>query len=266
MYIIYEVDLMEIKKEQALMTACKLGRNILESGGEIYRVEETINYFLEAYGIFDAQIFAIPATIIVTVEDDGKPLTQVERVKGSTQNFDKLAKFNDLSRRACKNKPDFDEVMKEIEQIRAEEPYSFFDSLMAFGFTAFFFCLFWKGDFRDAMVAFVCGLSTKFCLDFMSRGKTNVFFSNAVSSAVIAYIAIFCVDMGLAVHYDKIIIGAIMSLVPGVAITNIMRDIIAGDVITGTTKLAEVLLIGLAIAVGIALSMTSVMFLKGGLL
>ena len=62
-----------------------------------------------------------------------------------------------------------------------------------------------------------------------------------------------------------IIIGAIMSLVPGVAITNIMRDIIAGDVITGTTKLAEVLLIALAIAVGIALAMSTVIFFGGGL-
>ncbi|MBR6518135.1 MAG: threonine/serine exporter family protein, partial [Oscillospiraceae bacterium] len=149
--------------------------------------------------------------------------------------------------------------------IRKEKPYSFFTSLMAYGFTAFFFCLFWKGDLRDSAVAFVCGLSTKYCLEFMSKGKSNIFFSNAVSSAVIAYIAIICVNLGIAHHYDKIIIGAIMSLVPGVAITNIMRDIIAGDVITGTTKLAEVLLTALAIAVGIALAMSSVMMFGGGL-
>ena len=257
---------MSATNERVLKAACKLGRNILENGGEIYRVEETINFFLEAYGINVAQIFAIPATIIVTMEEEGeRPLTIVERVKGSSINLDKLSKFNDLSRRACKNKPSIESVLKEIEDIRSEKPYSFFTSLMAFGFTAFFFCLFWKGDLRDSLVAFVCGLSTKYCLDFMSKGKTNIFFSNAVSSAVIAYIAILCVNLGLAHHYDKIIIGAIMSLVPGVAITNIMRDIIAGDVITGTTKLAEVLLIALAIAVGIALAMSSVIFLGGGL-
>ena len=256
---------MSATKERVLKAACKLGRNILENGGEIYRVEETINYFLEAYGIFDAQIFAIPATIIVTIDEEEKPITQVERVKGSSINLDKLSKFNDLSRRACANTPSIESVLGEIEKIRSEKPYSFFTSLMAFGFTAFFFCLFWKGDLRDSLVAFICGLSTKYCLEYMSKGKTNIFFSNAVASAVIAYIAIICVNMGIAHHYDKIIIGAIMSLVPGVAITNIMRDIIAGDVITGTTKLAEVLLIALAIAVGIALAMSSVMFFGGGL-
>jgi len=256
---------MSATKERVLKAACRLGRNILENGGEIYRVEETINYFLEAYGIVGAQIFAIPATIIVTIDEDEKPITQVERVKGSSLNLDKLSKFNDLSRRACKNTPSIESVLEEIEQIRSEQPYSFFVSLMAYGFTAFFFCLFWKGDLRDSLVAFVCGLSTKYCLEFMAKSKTNIFFSNALSSMVIAYIAIFCVNLGLAHHYDKIIIGAIMSLVPGVAITNIMRDIIAGDVITGTTKLAEVLLIALAIAVGIALAMSTVIFLGGGL-
>lgn len=256
---------MSATKERVLKAACKLGRNILENGGEIYRVEETINFFLEAYGIYNAQIFAIPATIIVTIDEDEKPITQVERVKGSSINLDKLSKFNDLSRRACTNTPSIESVLDEIEQIRREKPYSFFTSLMAYGFTAFFFCLFWKGDLRDSLVAFVCGLSTKYCLEFMSKSKTNIFFSNALSSMVIAYIAILCVNLGLAHHYDKIIIGAIMSLVPGVAITNIMRDIIAGDIITGTTKLAEVLLIALAIAVGIALAMSSVIFLGGGL-
>ena len=254
---------MSATNERILKAACKLGRNILENGGEIYRVEETINFFLEAYGIFNAQIFAIPATIIVTIEEEGeRPLTIVERVKGSSINLDKLSKFNDLSRRACQNKPSIESVLKDIESIRSEKPYGFFDDGERM---AFFFCLFWKGDLRDSLVAFVCGLSTKYCLDFMSRGKTNIFFSNAVSSAVIAYIAILCVNLGLAHHYDKIIIGAIMSLVPGVAITNIMRDIIAGDVITGTTKLAEVLLIALAIAVGIAIAMSSVIFFGGGL-
>ena len=72
---------MNATKEQVLKAACKLARIILENGGEIYRVEETVNFFMEAYGIFYAQIFAIPATIIVTIDDGGKPLTQVERVK-----------------------------------------------------------------------------------------------------------------------------------------------------------------------------------------
>ena len=71
----------EISKEKIIDTACKLGRNILENGGEIYRVEESVNFFLEAYGIFEAQIFTLQSCIIVSITDDGKPITQMFRLR-----------------------------------------------------------------------------------------------------------------------------------------------------------------------------------------
>ena len=50
-----------------------------------------------------------------------------------------------------------------------------------------------------------------------------------------------------------------MNLVPGVAITNSVRDIIAGDFIAGQTKMTEALLTATSIAVGtgIALSIST---------
>ena len=257
---------METGKEKILDAACKLGRNILENGGEIYRVEESVNFFLEAYGILGAQIFTLQSCVIVTFKDENdKPVTQLERIKSSGYNLDKLAKFNDLCRRACREKYPIEQVIDEIESIRNEKDFKFPMYLLAYAGTSAFFCLFWKGDVRDAIVAFICGIATKLCLEYMSKVKTNIFFSNAVASAAIAYIAIAFVNLGFAQHYDKIIIGAIMTLVPGIALTNVMRDIIAGDIITGTTKLSEVLLVAIAIAVGIALAMSSVLIMGGSL-
>ena len=39
--------------------------------------------------------------------------------------------------------------------------------------------------------------------------------------------------MGWTVRYDKMIIGTLMNLVLGIAITNVMRDILGGDLIAG---------------------------------
>ena len=87
-----------------------------------------------------------------------------------------------------------------------------------------------------------------------------------MASAVIALIAFAGIRLGLGSNMDKIIIGAIMTLVPGVAITNIMRDIISGDIITGTTKLAEVLLVATSIAIGIALMLSALQMMFGGVI
>ena len=57
-------------------------------------------------------------------------------------------------------------------------------------------------------------------------------------------------DIGFIHEIDKIIAGSIMLLVPGLALTNSIRDIMQGELISGLTKVAEALLIGVSIAVG----------------
>ncbi len=64
------------------------------------------------------------------------------------------------------------------------------------------------------------------------------------------------VRIGLAHNSDKMIIGTLMNLVPGIAITNVMRDIIAGDLIAGLVKLTEALLVATAIALGAGMAIT----------
>ena len=48
-----------------------------------------------------------------------------------------------------------------------------------------------------------------------------------------------------------------MNLVPGVPFTNALRDIIAGDLIAGLTRLTEALLTALAMALGAGIVMTA---------
>lgn len=58
------------------------------------------------------------------------------------------------------------------------------------------------------------------------------------------------IKINLGENLDKIIIGSIMLLVPGLTITNAIRDTIAGDFLSGITKGAEAFLIAVSIAVG----------------
>ena len=56
------------------------------------------------------------------------------------------------------------------------------------------------------------------------------------AAAASALTAGFLVSLGLGEHVDQIIIGALMALVPGIALTNAMRDIMAGDMVSGISK------------------------------
>lgn len=63
-------------------------------------------------------------------------------------------------------------------------------------------------------------------------------------------------------HADKIIIGDIMLLIPGIAMTNAVKDMLVGDTIAGTMRLLESLLWAGALAGGFMASM----WLMGGVL
>ena len=66
--------------------------------------------------------------------------------------------------------------------------------------------------------------------------------------------ALLLVKLGLGDHVDKIMIGGIMLLIPGIAMTNSVRDMLIGDVMSGWFRLLNALLIAGAIACGFALS------------
>ena len=62
---------------------------------------------------------------------------------------------------------------------------------------------------------------------------------------------------------DALIIGSLMLLVPGLAITNAIRDSLSGDLISGMTRGVEAVLIAIAVALGPGLVMSLWMMLGG---
>ena len=69
------------------------------------------------------------------------------------------------------------------------------------------------------------------------------------SGALLTLFAIIANYFGLC-NRDIVIISAIMLLVPGMAITNSIRDTVSGELVSGLTKAAEAIFIAVAIAVG----------------
>jgi uncharacterized membrane protein YjjP (DUF1212 family) len=70
---------------------------------------------------------------------------------------------------------------------------------------------------------------------------------------VLAYLTMICTKYFTGTDQNLIIIGSIMPLVPGVPITNAIRDTLQGDYNSGTARAMEAFVISLGIAVGVGL-------------
>ena len=81
-------------------------------------------------------------------------------------------------------------------------------------------------------------------------------FAEFTASLVIGLLSALLVASGLGTQIDKIIIGSVMPLVPGLSITNAVRDLMAGHLLSGLSKGAEAFLTAFAIGAGIAIVFT----------
>ena len=245
-----------INYHKLLSAATDVGYMLLENGAEIYRVEESIQRILQAYGLKQVEVFAIPSCIIVTISTDiEKNITKTRRLYSRGTNFDKVEQANDLCRRICTETPPVEHIQQELARIDGRPVYGTMTQILAFGLVAFGFTLFFGGTFWDALSATVIASAIKVVIHNMERFEANPFFVNIVASWITAFLAILAVRYQLAQNVDKMIIGTLMNLVPGVAITNSMRDIIAGDLIAGLIKMTEALMVATAIAIGTAMAL-----------
>ena len=89
-------------------------------------------------------------------------------------------------------------------------------------------------------------------LRFCQRLRLNGILQSMLASALAALAVMLMVGFGLGQNPDKIIIGNIMLLIPGIALTTSLRDMINGDTISGLLGLSEAVLKALAIAIGFA--------------
>lgn len=111
--------------EEVLTCAINIGEQLLVSGAEISRVEDTIQRICNAYGIRQSHIFSIASCIIVTLETKERQwITQTRRILSYGTDMWKLDRLNDLSRRICATQPSFDVIDQEYEKILKGPTYS----------------------------------------------------------------------------------------------------------------------------------------------
>ena len=233
--------------------AATMGYHLAMSGAETFRVEDTVHRILGAYGI-ECEVFAIPNSISVSLEAaNGKPLMVLRRIGFHGNDLEKLEKLNALSRRICAEKPAPDEAFRWLRETLDDcrtyrtGVYYLGNILAGMGF-----CIVFGGALRDCLWAGLIGLIIGLVSRFMDSREANPFFSTMLASCLMALPAYAAAGLGWLNSPDAAIIGTLMILVPGLLITNSMRDIIYGDTNSGIFRIVQVFLTALAIALGTA--------------
>jgi len=247
--------------------ATDAGKIILENGGETYRVEQTITMICTSYGIPRTESFVTPTGIMVSITNsDNQTISLIKRVHIRTVNLNKVSMINNLSRKLVSCPLSMADIRLEIDYINNLPPYSlktttFFSACCAGSFTLLF-----GGNYKDFFIAFIIGALINCLSVSLDKLEVNSFLKNMLCGSLAAFIALVATSLGLVGSMDTIIIGSIMLLVPGIAITNAIRDTIAGDLVSGISRSIEALFIAVAISSGTSIVFKIWFLLFGGTL
>ena len=231
----------------------QIGYELAIAGAETYRVEETMRRVIAAYGT-EGQAFAIPNCVAVSfVAQNTKPLTIMKRVGYHGNDLERIEKLNALSRRICAEVPELAEAQRWLkETVAGVRSYATGVYYLGNFIAAAGFCCVFGGTVRDWLWAGLSGLIIGFVTRWLDRLEVNQFFSTIAASFLMALPAYIAAGLGWLDCVAVVIIGALMLLVPGLLITNSMRDIIYGDTSSGVSRIVQVLLSAFAIALGTA--------------
>ena len=241
------------RANEYLYRVLDIGQYMLQSGAEISRVEDSVRRLCASFGAVRTDVLSITSSIIVTIyAPQFGAVTQTRRVAGQQYDLHRLELLNQLSRRICTEYLSLEETEAALEDIRRTPQYPFGVQLLTYALISASFSLFFGGSAADAVASGLIGVVLRYLDRSIRRTEANAFLSALICSCLGGLLAALSVRVGLGESVDMISIGNIMLLIPGIPLTNSLRDMFTGNTISGLLRFSEAILLALAIAFGFA--------------
>lgn len=234
------------------------GRLLLGAGAEIFRVEETLTRMGHACGVESVDVLCTPTGITYTLVHDTETLTRVVATRIRGLHLATVVDVNAISRGLEAGELSPQRAAQALERLKSRpRQYPVVVAGAARGLSSACWALLLGGTWADFVPALLTAFPVHFVHDRTARLMPEflaIFLASLVGTAA----AMAMAAMSPALHRGALVIGVIIPLVPGTALTGAVRNLIAGDLVSGVTVAADALLQAAAIAAGVACTLAIV--------
>ena len=250
-----EITQFQNEEHRVLELSMEIGQILLQSGAEIFRVEDTMRRFCRHFNVDDCSLFVLGNGIFTSWgASNSRTFAKVRHIPMKGARLDKVVAINQLSREISEGKYEsIDDVERRVQEIKAIPPLPNWAMYLASAVASASFCALFGGNVRDIVSAFIAGLLVYIFILQFGAPHISKMFTNICGGAVSTAVCLAAYHLGLGENLSPMISGAILPLVPGVAFTNGIRDIGDGDYLSGTVRLLDAMWTFLCIAIGVGI-------------
>ncbi len=252
--------------KEILDLALYAGRIMLESGAEVYRVEDTIARICKSCGADSIESKVTVTGIDATITYNSETVTLIKRIKKKDINLTKIEKINQMSRDLASGYVNANQAKDILNNIGGMQEYKPALLILFSGVSSAFFCLMFKGQVISCLMAFIVGAITRMTLSLLKKINLSGFIIDFTGGMLVSGLSVALVRLLAKGDHNEVIIGSVMILVPGVAITNAILDIFHQDYISGTVKTVDAFITIIAVATGVAIIFSLISLISGGII
>lgn len=232
--------------------ASNAGAIMLENGAEIYRVEDTVERIIRSKdNVSDVDVYSTFNVIILSFSYKGEIHSNIRRVKSRSNNLYYIDKVNSFSRSFVNGEMSLREALKALRTIKKDKGTPLSYKVLGSGFAAGAYSILMGGGVKEMGISFLVGMAAYFVASFLEKNQIGFFIVNFFYGMVVSSLTILIASFVPGLLKDAVIISSMMAFLPGITLTNAMRDMMGGDSTSGLTGAIVGILISTALAMGV---------------
>ncbi len=231
-----------------------MARALHTAGTTAQRLEDSLAVLARGLGLTHAQFFSTPTSIMCAFGELEDQETHLLRLAPAGPHLGKLSRLDRVVTDVLAGTISTSEALARVETIEVEpSPYSAFVTILAFGLASAGIARFLGGGSREIAVGSLLGIITG-ALEAAAERRLRL---QRVYEPVAAFTAAFIatgVAAGLGPYATSTaILAGIIALLPGLVLTNAVRELAERHLASGTARLAGAAMILLGLVFGVAL-------------
>lgn len=229
--------------------ALRLGVLMLASGAQTHEVETSLRTVLAARRVPQGDALITYATVTVSYLTDGNVATATQTVRRWEPDYGRLAATADLVAGIEDDRVDLAAAEREVARIAASGRRTpRWVGFVAPATLSFAVTIMFGGSLLDAATTLAIGLAIQPALERIEGTELSAFFQVVAGVTATSLLVVLLVRAGVPVDGGLVLTGSLLRFLPGAVLVSGMHDFIDGEMLTGTARLAEVTLLGAAIA------------------
>nr|WP_260525480.1 threonine/serine exporter family protein [Apilactobacillus apisilvae] len=244
----------EKRKSKLVVETCLLaGKIMIENGSEMVRVNDTIDRICHNAGFSDNRSYVTLTGIIMTVNPNMG--SQVISIDKRSFDLEKVSVVNDYSRQFQSGLITLGQFYHSLKHMdKHVTRYPFWIELLGAAVVSGALEVVFRKNYVDFWAAALIGVLGWVIYSITERYTSIRFLSEFISAIAIGFSAIIMFRLHLVSSADDLITGGLMPLVPGVPITNAVRDVLSGNLISGPSRGVEAIMSACALGFGVAMA------------